>query len=218
MTDQRLALARRRQVSRNMRMAVRGVAFSLIVMGIVVSGLIPMSSTVASVLLALAGTLALTRTLRGLWAVRVARHLLGGWSRRRIGGRWGGREPVQITGPVADQAALVAPAETADRRAVKVLTSEGDEPLVAQARARGLSLVDRLDELKVLLADVELSGVLRRPVAEELARTETDLEALLMALGELSRAEEAQRDDLLQRLAARLEVEVGVPAGLLAPA
>ena len=215
MTDERLALARHRQVSRNMRMSVRGVVFSVIVMGIVASGLIPMSSTVASVLLALAGTLALTRTLRGLWAVRVARHLLGGWGRRRIGGRRGWRGPAQITGPVAGQAAIAAPPESADRRAVKVLTTGGDEPLVVRARARGLALVDRLDELRVLLADSALSGVLRRPVAEELARTETDLEALLMGLGELSRAEEAQRDDLLGRLAARLEVEVGVPAGLL---
>jgi len=215
MTDQQFALARRRQVSRNLRMSVRGVAFSLLVMGVVASGIIPMSSTVASVLLALAGTLALTRTLRGLWAVRVARHLLGGWSRRRIGGRRGWREwrePSQVAGPVAEPVAT----ETADRRAVKVLTSDGDEPLVVQARARGLALVDRLDALRVLLADGSLSGVLRRPVAEELARTETDLEALLVALGELSRAEETQRDDLLQRLAARLEVEVGVPAGLLA--
>lgn len=215
MTDERLALARRRTVSRNLRMSVRGVAFAALVAGIVTSGVIPMSATAASMLLGLAGVLAVTRILRGLWAVRVARHLVGGWSRRRMG--W--RQPMQITGPVAGQAALAAPkAESADRRAVKALTSEGDEPLVARARTRGLALVDRLDELKALLADTDLSGVLRRPVAEELARTETDLEALLLALSELSRAEEAQRDDLLGRLAARLEVEGAVPAGLLAPA
>jgi hypothetical protein len=215
MTDERLALARRRAVSRNLRMSVRGVAFSVLVAGIVTSGLIPMSATVASVLLGLAGALAVTRILRGLWAVRVARHLFGGWSRRRMA--W--RQPLQVAGPVAGQVALPAPKpESADRRAVKALTSADDEPLVARARARGLSLVARLDELKALLADTDLSGVLRRPVAEELARTETDLEALLLALSELSRAEEAQRDDLLQRLAARLEIEGAVPAGLLAPA
>lgn len=209
MTDERLALARRRRVARNLRMSVRGVMFAGVVMAVVLSGVLPMAAGTSSVLLGLASVLAITRLVRGLWAVRVARHQLTGWRRRAL------PAPVaraQITGPVAETR------ESPDRRAVRALTSKGGEPLVARARARGLAMVDRMEELNDLLADSALSSVLRRPVAEELARTESDLEALLSALTDLSRAETTQRDDLLQRLAARLEVDRAVPAGLLAPA
>jgi hypothetical protein len=207
MTDEHLALARRQRVSRNLRMSVRGVGFAMGIIGLVLSGIIPMGAGTSALLLALAGTLAFTRLLRGLWAVRVARHQLRGWRHRHLAGA-----PLALPGPVH------AAPESADRRAIRALTSHDDEPLVARARARGLEMVDRMDELKGLLADNALSSVLRRPVAEALARTETDVEALLGALTDLSHAEDAQRDDLLQRLAARLEVDRAVPAGLLAPA
>jgi len=174
-------------------MSVRGLAFSAVVVGIVLSGVIPMSGAAASLLMGLAGFLAVTRTLRGLWAVRVARQLVRGWGHRRLG-RLAPR-------------ALPAPAEvSADRRAVMALTAEADEPLVGRARQHALHLVDRGDELAALLADSALSPVLRRPVAEERARVEQDLEALLLALTELRQGEHEQRQDLQQQLAARLEV------------
>ncbi|MCB9765562.1 MAG: hypothetical protein H6739_37655 [Alphaproteobacteria bacterium] len=209
MTEEQLVLARQRHVARNLRRSVRGIFFALLVVGVVLSGALPMSATTANVLLVLAGTLGLTRAMRALWAVRVARHLLGGWGRRRIPGRW---RPVQAL------PAPAAPPESADRRAVRALTVNADEPLVERARVQALALVDRMEELRGLLADTDLSAVLRRPLAEALAGTEADLEALLQALSELSDSNEAsQRADLLQRLAARLEVDrLATPALLVA--
>ncbi len=72
--------------------------------------------------------------------------------------------------------------------------------------------MDRGDELQSLLSDSGLSPVLRRPVAEERARVEQDLETLMLALAELRRGETEQRQDLLQRLAAKLEVDRAVLA------
>lgn len=194
MTEDQLVRLHRRRIARNLRMSFRGLLFSAVVVGIVLSGAIPMSASAASLLLGLAGFLAVTRAVRGLWAVRVARQLVRGWGHRRL------RQ-------VAPRA-LPAPAEeSADRRAVMALTAEQDEPLVAQARQHALRLVDRGDELAALLADSALSPVLRRPVAEERARVEQDLEALMLALTELRQGEREQRQDLLQQLAARLEVD-----------
>ncbi|MCB9742325.1 MAG: hypothetical protein H6741_25790 [Alphaproteobacteria bacterium] len=196
---------RRRMLRRQARAAVRGVAFAVGVIALVLSGVLPMGPGTQTLLLGLAGFLAVTRALRGLWAMRVARHLMRGWSARRL--------------PQRARFALPAPpAESADRRAVLALTELPDEPLVARAREHGLALADRMGELKDILADAGLSAALRRPVAEELARVERELEELLSALGELSGADRRQRVDLLTRLAARLEVDAAVPEGLYAPA
>ena len=81
-----------------------------------------------------------------------------------------------------------------------------------RAREHALRLVDRGDELQALLAESSLSPVLRRPVAEERARVEQDLEALMLALTELRQSETEQRQDLLQALAAKLEVDRAVLA------
>jgi hypothetical protein len=194
MTEDELALVHRRRVARNLRMSFRGLLFSAVIVGIVLSGALPMSASAASMLMGLAGVLAVTRAVRGLWAVRVARQLVRGWGHRRL------RQ-------VAPHRALPAPSQSADHRAVMALTADHEEPLVQRAREHALGRVSRGDELQSLLADSELSAVLRRPVAEERARVEADLEALMLALTELRQGEREQRHDLLQRLAARLEVD-----------
>lgn len=197
MTEDELALVHRRRVARNLRMSFRGLLFSAVIVGIVLSGALPMSATAASMLMGLAGVLAVTRAVRGLWAVRVARQLVRGWGHRRFR-------------RVAPQRALTGPTsgttQSADHRAVLALTTDQDEPLVQRAREHALGLVSRGDELQGLLADSGLSPVLRRPVAEERARIEADLEALMLALTELRQGEREERQDLLQRLAARMEV------------
>ncbi|MCB9743547.1 MAG: hypothetical protein H6741_05930 [Alphaproteobacteria bacterium] len=206
MTEEQALLLqhRRRVVRRQARAAVRGVLFAAFVVGVVLSGALPMSAGTQALLLGLAGLLGVSRALRGLWAMRVARHLVHGWSARRLPGR----RPLALPGPV----------DSADRRAVLALTELPDEPLVSRAREHGLGLADRMGELQGILADGALSPALRRPVAEELARVERELEELLSALGELSGADRRQRVDLRSRLAARLEVDAQVPEGLYAPA
>lgn len=188
----------RRAVVRNLRMSARGVAFAALVAGVVVSGLLPMSASAGATLVTLAAALAFTRALRGLYAVRVARNQLRGWRRRRS--------------PRA-----IATTASADERAIALLT-QGDAPVVQKARARGLELAAQVATARHLLEDPALSPVLRRPVAEQLTRTEGDLEALFDLLAELqATGAQARRDDLLQRLAARLEVD-RLPVGGLVPA
>lgn len=196
-----LDAAQRRSVRRNLRMAARGVAFSAVVAGVVVSGVLPMSATAGSTLLGLAAALAFTRGLRGLWAVRVARTRFRGWRRRN-------HLPTPST-----------PADlSADEQAILLLT-QSDEPLVGRAREQGRGLARQMSHLRALLEDRSLSPVLRRPVAEALTRTEGDLESLLDLLAELGAADaHARRTDLLQRLAAQIEVDRSLPAGLLASA
>jgi hypothetical protein len=75
-----------------------------------------------------------------------------------------------------------------------------------------------MDGLKNILADAGLSAPLRRPVAEELARVETELEAILSAMGELAGSDRSSRQDLLSQLIARLEIDRQLPAGLYARA
>ena len=205
MSDEALVLAhRQRIVRRQARAARRGVLFAMLVIGVTLSGVLPIPAATQSILLMLAGTLALTRMMRGLWAARVARHLMHGTVHRQLPGR---RHP-QLT--VAQ--------ESANRRAVKALTESPDDPLVGRIRAYGLRLVDRMDALKDILADGSLSPALRRPVAEELARVETELEAILSAMGELAGTDRSSRQDLLSQLVARLEIDRALPAGLYAAA
>ena len=194
---QLVLVQRHRMVRRQARAAARGVLFSLAVIGLALSGLLPMAASTQSLLLLLAGTLAITRLLRGLWAARVARHLAQGWVARH---RLAPERPV-----------------SANRRAVLSLTELPDEPLVAQARRLGLAHVSRMEELQGILADPGLAAPLRRPVAEELARVEAELESLLAALVELTGADRRQRQDLLGQLSARLELEGPVPDGLYTP-
>jgi len=206
------ARARRRWVAwRQFRAARRGLVLAALVYFVVLSGAIPMSAAAGNVLLALATILGITRAARGIWAMRVNQHLVDGWTARR-----GLRRA-----PVAQLDAPSRPNHNADERAILALTRTADatpEGIYAQARARGLTLTAQMRELRELLADNDLTEVLRRPVAEALARTEDDLGALTLALSELSRADRADQPDLLERLAARLEVEAPVPAGLYAPA
>ncbi|MDG1484542.1 MAG: hypothetical protein P8R54_33455 [Myxococcota bacterium] len=194
---------RQRIVVRQARAARRGVLFAMLVIGVTLSGILPIPAATQSILLALAATLGITRMMRGIWAARVARHLMRGSIQRRR------RGPPQLTD---------ARAESADRRAVKALTDGPDDPLVARIRAHGLRQVDRMEALRRILADAALSAALRRPVAEELARVETELEAILSAMGELAGADRSSRQDLLSQLVARLEVDTQLPAGIYAPA
>lgn len=200
--------ARRRWVAwRQYRAARRGVVLAGLVYFVVLSGALPMSAAAGNILLALATVLGITRAARGLWAMRVNQHLVDGWTARR-GLR---RAPVQQL--------TEAPTHSADERAILALTRTADSApagIYAQARTRGMALSAQMRELSELLADKELTEVLRRPVAEALARAEDDLGALTMALAELSRADRAEQPDLLERLAARLEVETPVPVGLYA--
>jgi len=208
MSDEALVLAhRQRIVRRQARAARRGVLFAALIIGVTLSGALPISVATQSILLMLAGTLALTRLMRGLWAARVARHLMHGSVHRQLPSR-------------APQALRIdrAPHESANRRAVRALTESPDDPLVERIRAHGLRLVDRMDALKDLLADGGLSAPLRRPVAEELARVETELEAILSAMSELAGTDRGSRQDLLSQLVARLEIDRQLPAGLYAPA
>lgn len=215
-----LALSRpedaRRQYSvrRQLRAARRGLVLSALVYAVVLGGILPMSAFAGNVLLVLATILGITRAARGLWALRVARHLMMGWGARRGIGRQ--RYP-ELAAPT-EAPTLV---RTADQRAIVALTpaAEGDpNGIYGQARSRGLALVDEMTELRALLGDTTLTEVLRRPVAESLARAEDDLGALTHALSALSRADQAEQPDLLEKLAARLEVEAPVPSGLYAPA
>lgn len=193
---------RQRIVMRQASAARRGVLLAMLVIGVTLSGILPIPAATQSVLLVLAATLGLTRMMRGIWAARVARHLMRGSIQRR------GLGPPLL----AD-----AHTESADRRAVKALTSGPDDPLVARIRAHGLRQVDRMEALRRILADASLSAALRRPVAEELARVETELEAILSAMGELAGADRSSRQDLLSQLVARLEVDRQLPAGIYAP-
>ena len=147
---------RQRIVIRQASAARRGMLFAMLVIGVTLSGILPISAATQSILLALATTLGLTRMMRGIWAARVARHLMHGSIQRR---RRLGPPPL-----------LDAQAESADHRAVKALTNGPDDPLVARIRAHGLRQVDRMEALRRILADASLSTTLRRPVAEELAR------------------------------------------------
>lgn len=207
--------ARRRYgVRRQLRAARRGLFLAALVYFVVLSGVLPMSAAAGNVLLGLATVLGITRAARGLWALRVARHLMMGWGARRGLGR---RRYPELAGP----APASIEARTADQRAIFALTASADaDPggIYGQARTRGLALVQHLTELRALLADSTLAEVLRRPVAESLARAEDDLGALTHALTALSRADQADQPDLIEKLAARLEVEVPVPTGLYAPA
>ena len=208
MSEEALVLAhRQRIVRRQARAARRGVFFAVLIIGVTLSGALAIPAATQSVLLMLAGTLAITRLMRGLWAARVARHLVRGTVYRRLPGRY---PRALITAQTIQ--------ESANRRAVKALTESPDDPLVSRIRAHGLRLVDRMDELKRILADSSLSPALRRPVAEELVRVETELEAILSAMGELAGTDRGHRQDLLSQLVARLEIDRQLPAGLYAPA
>ena len=189
-------LARRRFARRQARAAVRGLILAAGFAWLITSGLLAVPLAAKSVLLTLTGLFALTRLMRGLWAARVYRHLAYGWRRRHL--------PAQLPAPTSP-----------DRQAVLVLT-ERDEPLIQRAREHGLALVDRMERLRTVLADAELSAGLRRPVAEELARLEEELEALMSLLGEVARPDRRSEQDVFGRLAARLEVASGVPDGLYA--
>lgn len=208
MSDEALVLAhRQRIVRRQARAARRGLLFAALVIGVTLSGALPLSAATQSIVLMLAGTLALTRIMRGMWAARVARHLMHGSVHRQLPSR-------------APRALLTdrAPQESANRRAVRALTESPSDPLVERIRVHGLRLVDRMDALKSILADGSLSAPLRRPVAEELARVETELEAILSAMSELAGTDRSSRQDLLSQLVARLEIDRQLPAGLYAPA
>ncbi len=218
-----LALSRpedaRRQwaVRRQLGAAARGLFLAGLVYFVVLSGVLPMTAATGNVLLGLATILGLTRAARGIWAMRVARHLMLGWGARRGLGRTASSRSM-VTGP--EQAEVRAP-QSADQRAILALTSAADaapDGIYGQARARGLALVDEMATLRGLLADASLTEVLRRPVAEALARAEDDLGALTHALSALSRADQSDQPDLLAKLAARLEVEAPIPSGLYAPA
>ena len=204
---------RRYLIRRQARAAARGVVSAGLFAGALLSGLIPVPAAALPVLLGLTAAFAGLRLLRGMWAFRVARHRMTGWRSRRQ--HW--RE-VSLSPEHTAQVAARAVPETADRRAIRLLTEGQEEPLFAKAQEHGLALADRLVALRGVLAESELSKVLERPIAEELARTEQQLEALVGALSELGRADERQRGDLLERLAARLEVDRGVEPGLYAPA
>jgi hypothetical protein len=172
-----------------------------------------MTAGTGQLLLGLATVLGITRAARGLWALRVAGHLMRGWGARRGIGR------VSIEVPGQAQPIPVQP--TADHRALHVLTPDATaqpDGIHAQARKRGTTLVDELGTFRRLLADPSLSEILRRPVAESMARAEDDLGALTHALTALARADRAEQPDLLEKLAARLEVEQPIPVGLYAPA
>jgi hypothetical protein len=204
--EEALVLARRHRVVRyQARTAARGVLLAVLVIGVTLSGAIPMAAGTQGMLLTLAVTLGLMRLLRGLWAARVARHLMVGWTARRLP-------------PTPARRLLPAPTEDANARAVRVLTDIPDEPLADTVRAHGLKMAGRMAALKGVLADSDLASSLRRPVAEELAHLEGELESLLGALGELARADRRQRQDLLSQLTARLELDRPLPAGLYAPA
>lgn len=208
MSEEALVLAhRQRIVRRQARAARRGILFAAVVVGVTLSGALPISAATQSILLMLAGSLALTRMMRGLWAARVARHLMHGSVHRQLPNR----TPRTLR---TDQ----APQESANRQAVRALTESPDDPLVERIRSHGLRLVDRMDGLKNILADAGLSAPLRRPVAEELARVETELEAILSAMGELAGSDRSSRQDLLSQLIARLEIDRQLPAGLYARA
>lgn len=203
---------RRRYVRWQARKAFWGVLAAAAFSTAVVTGAIPVSAAAQPLLLTLAFLFAMTRLMRGIWAARVARHLLVGWSDRRMDRRLV-RAPVRaLPGPVAPPMAAPRAPDSADRRAVMALTQGEDELLIRRARAQGLALADRMGELRGILADGGLTASLRRPIAEELARAEAELEALLSALGELGGADRAERHDVLGRLAARLEVEQATPA------
>lgn len=218
MSDLALALSpqhRRYLARRQGRRAVRGLVLAGLFAGALLGGLLPVPPQALPPLLALTAAFAGLRLLRGLWAVRVARHRVHGWRARHGGPGW---RTVELSAEEVARAARETAPESADRRALRLLTEGQSEPLLERAREHGLALVDRLGALRKVLTESELSRVLERPVAEELARTEAELEALVTALGELSRAEGRQRSDLLERLAARLEVDGTVEAGLYAPA
>jgi len=206
MSEQALILARRQRFVRyQARTAARGVFLAALVIGVTLSGVLPMAAGAQAALLLLASLLGLTRLLRGLWAMRVARHLVEGWTARQL--------------PQARAVrALPAPVEDANARAVRVLTDVSDDPLAERVRTHGLRMARRMAELKAILGDGQLSSSLRRPIAEEIAHIEAELESLLGALGELARADRSQRQDLLSQLTARLELDRRVPAGLYAPA
>ena len=192
----------RTYIIRQLRSSRRGLVLSAAFAAALLTGLLPVPAAALPVLLGLTALFGITRLMRGFWALRVARHRFSGWRARRH---------------IVEQseATRIVP-ESADRRAGIALTPAGGEPLLGRVRERGLQLADRLTELRGILADAGLSPALRRPVAEALARSEEELEALLAAVGELARADERQREDLLARLAARLEIDEAVPSGLYA--
>lgn len=198
--------ARQRWVAwRQLRAARRGLVLAALVYTVVLSGALPMSAAAGNLLLGLATILGITRAARGIWAMRVNQHLVDGWTARR-----GLRRVAPAQLETCDQ--------TADERAIVALTRTADsapDSIYAQARARALSLTAELSELRELLADPSLTEVLRRPVAETLARTEDDLGALTLVLSELS---QTNQPDLLERLTAHLEVETPMPVNLYAPA
>ncbi|MED5370724.1 MAG: hypothetical protein VX899_06910 [Myxococcota bacterium] len=158
-------------------------------------------------LVALAGLFVVTRGLMASRRVRTARHLF--WAARRRAQHRAEDTPKALPAPQSRP-------ESASQRAVRLLTAVlGDEAIVHEGRAHGLSLASRLDELKELLADPELQPTLRRPVAEEATRLESELEGLLELLAQYGRADRQARQDLAQRLEAHIETESLVPAGLL---
>lgn len=206
--DQPDRARRRWLVRRQARGALLGLALSALVYAVVLTQAIPMPAGAATFLLVMATILGLTRAARGLWALRVARHLMVGWQSRRG----------TLHGPVSQ-----APPhnhQSADVRAILALTHHAEEDpasVHSLARVRGLALVDQMAELKDLLADPSLAEVLRRPVAESLARCEADVGVLTEALVALADADKAEQPDLVAQLAARLEVVRPVPAGLYQP-
>lgn len=206
------AARRRWGVRRQLRAARRGLVLAGLVYFVVLSGVLPMSAAAGNVLLGLATVLGLTRAARGLWAMRVARHLMLGWRARRGIARATAPRPLE---------AVPSPELSADARAVLALTPAADSDpsgVVGQARTRALALVHEMATLRGLLADRTLTEVLRRPLAEALARAEDDLGALTHALTAVAHADRSDQPDLLARLAARLEVEAPLPTGLYAPA
>lgn len=154
-------------------------------------------------LLALYALAVLGRTFRATRRVRSARHLWWAWRHRRA----------HVDAPGAP---LQIAAESPSRRAVRVLADGlSDAPLAESARVHGFGLADRLDELKGLLGDADLLPSLRRPLADEAARVEQELEGLLDALGRYAHADRHTHTDLRRRLDAMIEAEALAPQGLL---
>jgi len=163
-----------------------------------------------SPLLALFGLFMVRRLMWG--GLRYGRYGRGQrQERRRYAHRVAGRSATRYAPiGVAEVAEAASPAaDSPNRRAVLALTAEADAPLYQRARERGLSLVDKLSEMELLLDDGALNASLRQPLADRRADIESELQALLSAL---SRAASGRRKELTDWFAAQAEVEAIAPA------